>query len=272
VSVEPVGHARETTPREHSTECGNRGDEVDGIAKSKFDAKLGLTYVEVNDEPNHVESFKNDYVRVYMATIAAGSKTLYHRHSENTLYVTIEGGIQHIDLPGSQKERSVGLQRSLKTCTKIAWAIRRLVVGTINLPTSTILMQYHRNFPIIHCVCASATNAQPMKLLGIEVFPRVIQRNGIPLDTSGLELDYSDEEISVYRIRLDAGNALGRRAITGPSLLVMISGHGRLKWGVGVASSFALGAGNVRWLGASEELNLANAGLDKLAALLVVIN
>jgi len=54
------------------------------------DAKLGVEYVKVNDEPNHVERFKNDWVRVYMATIAPGTNTLYHRHCENTLYIAVE--------------------------------------------------------------------------------------------------------------------------------------------------------------------------------------
>ncbi|MGA2448310.1 MAG: hypothetical protein ABTD50_06535 [Polyangiaceae bacterium] len=110
------------------------------IAHALTDARLGIEYVEVNDEPNHVERFKNDWVRVYMATIAPGAKTLYHRHCQNTLYVAIHGGIHHNDLPGVQKQWSIGLPLSLGLATKLAWFVRRLVFGTVDLPTSTMVM------------------------------------------------------------------------------------------------------------------------------------
>jgi hypothetical protein len=57
--------------------------------------------------------------------------------------------------------------------------------GTVDLPTSTMVMQYHRDFPIIHRICASSKNGHPMELLGIEVFRHPARRNDTPLDTSG---------------------------------------------------------------------------------------
>jgi dihydroflavonol-4-reductase len=240
-------------------------------AHALTDAKLGVEYVEVNDEPNHVERFKNDWVRVYMATIAPGTKTLYHRHRENTLYIAIEGGIHHNDLPGTQKQRSIGLPRSLRLTTKVVWLLRRLLFGTVDLPTSTMVMQYHRDFPIIHRICASAKNGHPMELLGIEVFRHPACRNDTPLDASGFALEYTDSELTVYRIRLVAGGSTGHRRIPEPSLLVMTTGSGRLSTGNDHASSFELSAGGVRWLGEAANIDLANVGNDGLDALLVTI-
>jgi nucleoside-diphosphate-sugar epimerase len=240
-------------------------------AHALTDAKLGVEYVEVNDEPNHVERFRNDWVRVYMATIAPGAKTLYHRHRENTLYIAIEGGIHHNDLPGTQKQRSIGLPRSLRLTTKVVWLLRRLLFGTVDLPTSTMVMQYHRDFPIIHRICASSKNGHPMELLGIEVFRHPTRRNDTPLDASGFALEYTDAELTVHRIRLGAGISTGHRRIPGPSLLVMTTGSGRLSTGNDLASSFELSAGGVRWLGEAANIDLANVGNDGLDALLVTI-
>jgi nucleoside-diphosphate-sugar epimerase len=235
------------------------------------DSRLGIEYVEVNDEPNHVERFKNDWVRVYMATIAPGAKTLYHRHRENTLYIAIEGGIHHNDLPGAQKQRSIGLPRSLRLATKVAWALRRLVFGTVDLPTSTMVMQYHRDFPIIHRICASSKNGHPMELLGIEMFRHPARRIDTPLDASEFAMEYTDAEFTAYRVRLGAGRSTGRRRIPGPGLLVMTTGSGRLSTGNDFASSFELSAGGVRWLGEAANLDLANIGNDGLDSLLVTM-
>ena len=181
------------------------------IANLRTDAKLGIDYVDVNDEPVHVEWFRNESVRVYMATIAPGTKTLYHRHSENTLYIAIEGGIHHIDTPSSQKQRPVGLPKSLRLATKATWLMRRLAFGTLDLPNSIVLMQYHRGFPVIHQVCASAKNKRPMRLLGVEVFPHAASSDAIALDFSGFPLEFADGELVVYRIRL------GAKKLDGPS-------------------------------------------------------
>lgn len=49
-----------------------------------------VEYVEVRDEPNHIHKFENEDVRVYDAQVPAGHVTLYHRHSENTIYVVVD--------------------------------------------------------------------------------------------------------------------------------------------------------------------------------------
>lgn len=66
-----------------------------GQATSDRQAPDGLAtepdqgYVEVADEPRHYHRFDNDYARVYDVRFAPGECSLYHRHSVNTLYVTV---------------------------------------------------------------------------------------------------------------------------------------------------------------------------------------
>jgi len=103
------------------------------------------------------------------------------------------------------------------------------------------------------------------------VFRHPTRRNDTPLDASGFALEYTDAELTVYRIRLGAGISTGHRRIPGPSLLVMTTGSGRLSTGNDLASSLELSAGGARWLGEAADIDLANVGNDGLDALLVTI-
>ena len=46
-------------------------------------------YVSVRDEPLHRHRFENTFARVYDVYIAPGEQTLYHEHTEDTLYVSV---------------------------------------------------------------------------------------------------------------------------------------------------------------------------------------
>jgi quercetin dioxygenase-like cupin family protein len=236
----------------------------------QHDAKLGVDFVEVNDEPHHVEQFKNEYVRVYLATIAAGTKTLFHRHVQNTLYIVLEGGISGSEEPGKQKQRT-GFGRSVGLLRKLAWGLRRIIFGTMYLPKSTLVMQYHRDFPLTHRVCAATANERPMKLLGIEIFRQAPHAEGLPRGIDGFVLEYEDREATVHRIRLAAGQATGPRHIGRPSLLVIVAGQGRLQGEAASTPTKQLGMGAVRWFGDSETLDLKNLDNAPLEALLVTL-
>jgi hypothetical protein len=79
----------------------------------------GVDWVEVNDEPNHAERFRNDAVRVYEARIEPGTATLYHHHSLDTIYVIMAGGRFRSDEPMHQKS-STKLGRSVSSCMQQA--------------------------------------------------------------------------------------------------------------------------------------------------------
>ena len=59
--------------------------------KDAGDAGISVDWVDVSAEPNHVEQFRTDVVRVYEVTINAGMATLYHRHDRDTVYVNGDG-------------------------------------------------------------------------------------------------------------------------------------------------------------------------------------
>lgn len=49
-------------------------------------------YVEVMQEPSHKEVFINDQSRIYLVDIPPGEKTLFHRHSVDTVYIVLSEG------------------------------------------------------------------------------------------------------------------------------------------------------------------------------------
>ena len=229
-------------------------------------------FVEVADEPNHVEQFKNDFVRVYMATIPPGTKTLMHRHVENTLYVVIEGGVNSSDEAGKQDKLVVGLPRSTPLSRKLAWATTRLLFGSMRLQKSQFFFQYHRSRPYIHRVSAPADNERPLRLIGVEILAHAAGAGGDAPDMQAFPLDYVDNEIFVRRIRIAAKGSTGPGRVGLPSLLVIIAGRGRLRDAAGAAEVNELSRGETRWFDNSGTLDLANADNAPLDALLVSLH
>jgi dihydroflavonol-4-reductase len=182
--------------------------------------------VEVNDEPNHVELFRSDALRVYEARIEPGAATLYHHHSLDTIYVIMVGGRFRSEEPVHQKS-STKLGRSVSIPTKLAWGIRRaLTGGTLQLPAGTLVMQYHRAHPLIHRVLASSDNAAPIRMLGVELHAT---SHPPPLATSsGVRLEYADERARTYRIRRRAGEWTDSLQVAHGAVLTVIAGTGVL--------------------------------------------
>jgi hypothetical protein len=227
-------------------------------------------FVEVADEPNHVDQFKNEFVRVYMATIPPGTKTLMHRHVENTLYVVIEGGVNSSHEAGKQDKLVVGLPRSTPLSRKLAWATTRLLFGSMRLQKSQFFVQYHRGRPYIHRVSAAADNERPLRLLGVEILKR-LAHVGDAQDMTGFFLDYADDEISVRRIRIAAQGSTGPRRVGQQSLLIIVAGRGRLSDAAGAVEISELGPGETRWFSGSETLDLMSSDNAPLDALLVTL-
>jgi hypothetical protein len=126
-------------------------------------------WVSVADEPSHHELFWNDYVRVYMASIEPGARTLPHRHDENTLYVVVSGGASStIPAPGSESV-PYRFPRSISTIRKLRWLARRTLLGSVYLPVGACLYMANRDRPVIHSVRASRRNRGTMLLMGIEI-------------------------------------------------------------------------------------------------------
>lgn len=238
---------------------------------AQHDPTLGVEYVDVDDEPNHVEQFKNEYVRVYLATIAPGARTLYHRHCVNTLYIVMAGGLSRSDEPGHQKQRT-GVGRSTHATTKLLWWSRRKLGRTLRLPTGTLLAQYHGEFPLTHRLCAAAGNEQPMRMLGIELLTNPDRQLERAPSLPGLPVEYEDAQVIAYRIELAPGERTSCLHLADPGVLAVVSGSAQqLERELTGASNNTLAAGAVQWLDQDDALELANPAATPLHAVLITL-
>ncbi|HET8939852.1 MAG TPA: hypothetical protein VFN67_40710 [Polyangiales bacterium] len=232
----------------------------------------GVEFVEVEDEPVHVEQLRNAYVRVYKVSIAPGSVTLYHRHRKDTLYVVLQGGYNISDEPFRQRQRMPGLPRSLRLRTRLTMAFQRLSTGAVNIPTATCVMQYHESHPLIHRVCAPSSNQQALSLLGIEILPRDRARTASvdrsPLDAHGFTLEYRDARVRVHRLRLGPGEATGVKRVEPPALIVPLRGRFERRSAVDRAR---IDPGHVHWLPGHTSLELVNVSALQGEMLLVAL-
>ncbi len=76
---------------------------------SLLDGRI-VEYVEVHEEPLHVRQFSNEYVYAFKATLSCkGTVTQWHRHSNNTFFIGIDGG-KVIDLVSDKPECLLDIQ------------------------------------------------------------------------------------------------------------------------------------------------------------------
>jgi dihydroflavonol-4-reductase len=247
-------------------EHAQRTRNLSGPRGSAPDPLCGVGWVEVNDEPNHVERFRNDAVRVYEASIDPGAATLYHHHSLDTIYVVMAGGRLRSQEPAHQSS-STKLGRAVSLHTKLAWGARRaLTGGTLQMPAGTFLMQYHREHPLIHRVLASRENAAPIRMLGIELHasshPSVLPTG------AGVRLEYADERARTYRIRRRPREMTGMLQPAHGAVLAVIAGTGVLCIEGGEQR---LAAGSVLWIAPATHMRLGNRGATTLDCFLVVV-
>jgi dihydroflavonol-4-reductase len=225
-----------------------------------------IDWVEVNDEPSHVELCRNDAVRVYEARIDPGTATRYHRHSLDTIYVIMAGGRFRSEEPVHQKS-STKLGRSVSLPTKLAWGIRRaLTGGTLQLPAGTLLMQYHRAHPLIHRVLASSGNAAPIRMLGVEL--HATSHPSLLSTSSSVRLEYADKRARTYRIRRGTGEWTDSLQVAHGAVLTVIAGTGVLSI-EDTEQEFA--EGSVTWIAPTPNMRLGNRSATTLNCFLIVV-
>lgn len=247
-------------------------DTLDWLRSEKL---LGVDHVDVSQEPHHVELLENDQVRVYMATIEPGMKTLYHRHHEDTIYVVVEGGVYRSEVPEGRKQKQgrVGFPRSFGLGTKLSWGLRRLITGWLDLPSASFFVQHHRRFPLVHRVCGSSDNAKSLKLMGIEIRERHLDRGAATSRLpSPFQCEYEENDFEIDRLTVEAGGSTGPHHIGHPGLLVVTRGGGRVTVdGIHPPVEEIMAPGNLRWLDRDAELEATVAGPGGLEALLIAL-
>lgn len=123
----------------------------------------------VEKEPNHLQVYESEYVRIYMATLKPGQETLYHSHHEDTLYKVIKGGkISTITHRLDQKCPNRLLnQYTLKY--KLHLIIGRIKKKAVYLEDGFSFYMPSGSKKVVHKACASIENKEDMQLLGIEL-------------------------------------------------------------------------------------------------------
>ncbi len=94
-------------------------------------------------------------MRVYTAAIPPGKQTLFHRHKENTCYVTLDDGGDGCILEGEHVQEGEGASVSARERKQFK--------------TGTPFFMMHRDKPYIHRLMSAASNTGTVRFLGVEV-------------------------------------------------------------------------------------------------------
>ena len=119
-------------------------------------------WVEVRDEPRHRRRFEDEHIRMYDVLVAPGDTTLFHRHTEDTLYISINDARVQDRTWGSEEAR------------------------TGDAPAGLCLCRPHRARPLIHQV--TNVGDGPMRMIGAEIKASPPLRRGSPLDERDAQL------------------------------------------------------------------------------------
>jgi hypothetical protein len=187
-------------------------------------------WVEVADEPNHEEVFKNEQIRVYVAVIHPGQETSYHRHDRNTLYLVLEGGKNYsTTLPDSNSSKYV-FPKSISLKRKIKWGLTRLIYGWTYLPKSIYFFMYNSGNPVIHKVRASEDNQCALELMGIEFLnPVGHNRSLTTTGTNFLTTDYEDDSVCVVRVKLPSDLPHMKKPLCFVGIVILLKGAIRIE-------------------------------------------
>jgi len=199
--------------------------------------EIGVDWVDVSAEPNHVEQFHSDVVRVYEVTIKAGTATLYHRHDRDTVYVITGGGRFRSQEPGHQRSRT-SLGRSTGLLSQLRLLATRLAHGWLQMSTGTVVLQPHREFPLIHRVHAHPSNTGPIRMVGVELQSDDRAPSEIR-GAAGLRVERHTRRWLVYRLRLNADTIATFTAPNG-GVLVVVAGTAALSDGPDATQGLAL--------------------------------
>jgi hypothetical protein len=166
------------------------------------------------------------------------------------------------ELVGHPRYR-VGFPTSVDPATKLRWGARRLLTGSLDLPTSNVFAQYNKDVPMIHRISADPRNEGAVQFMGIELLRRP---TGFPPTTAANDddVDFRDRDFSVRRLLTPARQVARHEGPPSPSLCVVTKG-------VGHVNGAALGVGDVKWIDPGDELAMEPGGSHPLEVLVVSV-
>ncbi|MCF7981796.1 MAG: hypothetical protein K9K86_07400 [Pseudomonadales bacterium] len=159
-----------------------------------------VDWVPVYLEPQHKRVFENDFTEVLDVTLPPGYVSQYHQHQLNLVYITISGS--HVWAQPLGGER------------------REVNVNTGDLRFSA------DNHPLPHIHRVGNIGDSPFRVIGVAIKSSQNEdhanHNKLALegDLDAFELAIENEQASVYRIKLQAGESTGEHRHNNPMMLV----------------------------------------------------
>ena len=193
------------------------------------------TWVEVFDEPRHHRRFENDCARVYDVRVPPGERTLYHRHTEDTFYISI--------LSAKIEDQTFGASET----------------NTAQVPVGIAICRPHREEPLIHRV--RNLGATPMRMIGAEVkrSPEVVAEQ--PLEAFGHTLQWETPRMRAYLLELAPGESTGEIRYDFGGLSVCLSeGNLAVHDAGGATRTGASAEGHATWHDGPLRFELTNRG------------
>ena len=198
-------------------------------------------YVHVRDEPRHRHRFENAYARVYDVLVPPGDTTLYHEHTEDTLYVAIH--------EANVEDQTYGEQTTNEG----------------RVPAGIALCRQHRDRPLIHRV--TNVGAQDMRMIGLEVKASPPHVASKPLADEQHELVWEKARLRVYSVSLPVGQAQAcSYDVSGAWIFLTQACLEVTQGNAAFASTFEPGA--VVWMNAPTRASVTNVGPAACTALL----
>ncbi|MEN8907214.1 MAG: NAD-dependent epimerase/dehydratase family protein [Clostridiales bacterium] len=185
-------------------------------------------YVNVIDEPKHIECFKNEYFRVYNAKLKPGESTLYHKHSKDTVYIVLNGGKIHTKPYIKNKKSSTNFPKSVKLYSKIYFLIQKLFTSYIKLPDDMIFILLNKRLNYIHKAITHTKNNFDMEMMGIEISKTFCKKIISNLDDALFKIEYRNKFFSIFNFELKYGESSGTYSFESPFIIVCIRGFGNI--------------------------------------------
>ena len=202
------------------------------------------TYVHVRDEPRHRLRFENDYARIYDVLIPPNDTTLFHEHTEDTLYISIGQAVVE-DKTFEQETRP-----------------------TITVPPSIAMCRHHRVEPLIHRV--SNVGQENMRMIGIEVKASPDKVTQTAIDVPFHTFAWDEPRLRAYRLHLKPGEANPNLEYPFSGAVVFLSScvlTRQNQTGAGVTTTNE--SGTVIWMDSPDVYSIENVGTTDCDACVV---
>lgn len=196
--------------------------------------------VPVTGEPRHHLKFENQYVRVFDVVVPQGDSTLYHVHSNDYVFITIEGARLKAQVMGSDPS-DLNLAAGDVRFSKAPLTHRVANVGPTPFHNVTV--------EILSSPPATPTNAA--SLAGV----------------TGHKLLFENERVRVYRLVLEPGQSTGMHTHELSGLGVAVSaGEIEIESTDGERQSVKLQPGEFSWHTGALTHSIKNVGSTRFEA------